>query len=470
VSAEGGTLGAAHVSAGVSGGTGRWSYAATAATRRTDGISAAPAELGNAERDDHRSTAASLRLEWRGARLETGVAVRGLDASGGIDLGTPTGDDPNMDAETRDGSGRAWIRLGAPGARWRQTVAVALSRIERETVDDPDPAHPADRSRATSEGTRRALQWHHEIAVLGRLTAGAEVEEERATSAFSSDGAFGPFASAFPEERARTVSAFVHHEAARGPLAVGLGARLDDHDRFGAHATFRVTPVVTLAHGTRLKATFGTGFKAPTLFQLFDPDFGNPDLEPETSRGWDAGVEQDLAGGRVRLGATAFGTRFEDLVGFEFPDGYRNVSAARAHGLETFVSLLAGSAARVRASHTWTDTKDASAGSPDEGLALLRRPRHQAAVAVELALTPRADLAVDVRFVGERDDKDFAAFPAARVTLDGYATVRVAGSWALSDGVRLHARIENALDAEYREVFGYGTQGRAFYAGVRAAF
>ena len=470
VHAEAGSFGTTHLSASASGGTARLAAAASIASRHTDGISAAPADLGNRERDEHRSTAGSARLVWRGERVEAGAAVRGVDAANGIDQGTPTGDDPNYDSDAREVSGRAWVALASAGGAWRQTIAVTLARLEREARDEPDPARPADRSLATSEGTRKGAQWIHEIALVGRLLAGAEIEQEAASSAFSSEGAFGPFESRFPEESARTASVFLHHESERGPLVVGLGARLDDHDRFGTHATFRVTPVLALGPATRLKATLGTGFKAPTLFQLFDPEFGDSHLDPETSRGWDAGVEQDLAGGRVRLGATVFAAEFEDLVGFEFPDGYRNVSAASARGMEASASVLAGSAVRLRADYTFTDAEDESQGTPDSGLPLLRRSRHQAGVALEFAPSPRMDVGVEVRYVGERDDKDFGAFPAERVTLDAYAVARVTASAEVARGVRVIARLENAFDEEYREVFGFGTPGRAVHVGVRAAF
>ncbi len=471
VALEGGSFATAEVAASAAGGAGRLAYSFTAASRRTDGISAAPADLGNRERDGHRATTGSARLTWRpGGRWELGAAVRGVDASGGIDQGTPTGDDPNYDSDVVDVSGSGWLGWTSAGGRWRQTLSVAYARQEREARDEPDAEHPADRSLTASEGSRRTVQWVHEANVLGRLVAGAGVEEESASSDFTSDGAFGPFASSFPERDARTVSAFLHHESAWGPLVIGVGGRIDDHDRFGTHGTFRVTPVVSLGSSSRVKATWGTGFKAPTLFQLYDPDFGNPDLEPETSRGWDAGVEQDLAGGRARLGATVFATDFESLVGFEFPDGYRNVSEARARGVEVAASLLAVDAFRIRGGYTYTKATDESAGSPDEGLPLLRRPRHQANVGVELAPPGRWAMAADVLVTGERDDRDFAEFPAARVTLDGYVVARAAGSYRLTDSVRIEARVENAFDASYREVFGFGTPGRSVFAGLHAAF
>jgi vitamin B12 transporter len=250
-------------------------------------------------------------------------------------------------------------------------------------------------------------------------------------------------------------------------LSGSVGARTDHHDRFGSATTFRLAPLLILGN-TRLKASYGTGFKAPTLFQLFDPQFGNRDLDPETSRGWDFGIEGDLAAGRALVGATVFATDFEDLIAFS-GEGYRNVRAASSRGLEVFVSLLAAEGLRLRSSYTYSDAEDESEG-PDHGRALIRRPRHQGGMVLDLAVPGRGDAAVEIVIVGEREDEDFSSFPSSRVTLDRYALVRIAGSHSVVDGVRLFWRIENALDTEYQEVFGFGAPGRALYAGVEATF
>jgi vitamin B12 transporter len=471
VTVEGGSFGTSHVALGVSGSRGRLGYAFTAADRRTDGISAAPAELGNRERDGHRAGELTARLEWRASdALEIGVSARGVDAENDIDRGTPTGDDPDFLSDATEVTGRAWARIASAGGRWRQTVAISAARHDRAIRDDPDPAHPLDRSRATFDGERRGAQWLHEIDLAGGLMAGVEIEEETGASAFSSESEFGPFDVAIGEKSATTAGAFLQHESAWGPLSLSLGGRIDHHSRFGGQATFRAAQILALGDRTRIRATLGTGFKAPTLNQLFDPQFGNADLAAETSLGWDAGAERDLADGRLRLGATVFATRFEDLVGFEFPAGYRNVSAARTRGMEAFASLLPRAGVRVRAGYHLTDTEDRGSGSDDAGRPLLRRPRHQGSLALEVASPGRGDAAVELRVVGERDDKDFAAFPARRVTLHGYALVRLAASYAVSGSLRAFARIENAFDADYEEVFGYGVPGRAAYAGIRATF
>jgi vitamin B12 transporter len=464
---EGGSLATTHAGISAAGGE-RLVYALTLVDRRTDGISAAPAALGNLERDAQRVQQGSARLEWLpNTTLAAGIVLSASDASVDIDQGTPTGDDPNFVSDGRQISSRAWSRVELLDGRWRQTLAWEEARHDRESRDAADAARPSDSLRALNEGRRRTFEWTHEIDLAGRLQAGIESELERASGSLVANSVFGPFTSEFPEESVRSTGAFLQHEWDLGPFSASAGARIDHHDRFGSATTFRLTPLLRLGPA-RLKASYGTGFKAPSLFQLFDPQFGNRDLDPETSRGWDIGIEHELAAGRALLGATYFTTDFEDLVAFS-EGGYRNVRAASSRGLEAFASLLVATGFRLRASYTCTDAADRSAGA-DHGRALIRRPRHQGAAVLDFVAPGRGDAAVEIVVVGEREDEDFSTFPATRLTLDSYTLIRVAGSRAVANRIRLFGRVENVFDVEYEEVFGFGAPGRAFYGGVEATF
>lgn len=462
---EGGGFGTWRAAGSATGNGGPLRYRVTASHRSTDGISAAADRFGNDESDGDRSTTLSGTVDWSATEaLDFNLVVRGVRSETDLDQDGRAGDDPNFETDQEEAGARLLATLRA-GDRWEHRLALDVARHDRETIDLPDPARPETRFESDFEGRRWAAEWVARGPVgPGALTGGLEWEEQRAETGFSGAGPFGEFEGGLPEAAARTVGAFLQHQAAFGDrLFVTAGGRVDDHDEFGAALTWRVAPTFSVpSTGTRLRATVGTGFKAPSLFQLFDPQFGNVDLDPEESFGWDAGVEQDLVDGRLRLGATVFGTDFEELVAFD-EDGFRNVRAARASGIEATLSAWPTDRVRVSAAYTFTDTEDEDDDEP-----LLRRPRHAADLDVSTRFDGGGDATFGARWVGARDDLDFSVFPAERVGLDEYLLLRAATSWPIGSGLRVFGRVENLLDETYEEVLNFGTPGRAAYLGVKA--
>jgi vitamin B12 transporter len=443
-----------------------WSWFAAATRSTTDGFSAAPERLGNDEDDASRTTGVDVRLDGR-----TGPATMSLvghldDSATEIDQSGPEGDDPNRRLDDRETAIRAEVRLGEAGDRWRPELSLAWTEHDRASLDDPDPDHPQTMERGDFEGTSWKLSWVNALDLGGSdLVIGAETERERSATSFESDGPFGPFESEFPEQSARTTGAFAEARARpTDALVLAAGARVDDHDRFGATVTGRVAPVVIVGStGTRLRATAGTGFKAPSLFQLFDPAFGDPGLDPEHSRGWDVGIDQPVASDQVQLSATWFRTNYEGLIVFG-SDGYRNENEVTTRGLETTASAVFAAALRVAASYTYTRAE--SETGADAGLDLIRRPRHQGSLTIDWTPERGPEVSLGLRRVGDREDVDFTTFPSERVSLDAYTIARIAAAWEVADRVRVTGRIENLFDAEYEEVLDFGTAGRAAYLGV----
>ncbi|MDX1660401.1 MAG: TonB-dependent receptor [Gemmatimonadota bacterium] len=462
---EGGSFGTWRAAASAAGSEGAVRYSATAAHRSTDGISAAAERFGNDERDGDRRTSLSGTLAGSIAgALDLSLEIRGTRSETDLDQGGRAGDDPNFETEQREASARlgATLRIGE---RWEHRFAVDLARHDRETFDEADPVRPETSFESDFEGSRWSAEWIARAAVGGgALTGGLEWDEDRAETAFSGVGPFGAFEGGLPEATARTAGAFLQQQATFGErLFVTVGGRVDHHDEFGAAVTWRLAPALLIPEtGTRLRATAGTGFKAPTLFQLFDPQFGNAELDPEESFGWDVGIEQDFAAGRVRVGATAFSTDFEELVAFDV-EGFRNVSAASTRGVEVTASAWPIERLRVVASYTFTEAEDEDADEP-----LLRRPRHAADLDLVARFPGGGDGSLGLRWIGERDDLDFSSFPAERVSLEEYLVLRASASWPVRPGLRVFGRVENLLDETYEEVLHFGTPGRAAYLGVKA--
>jgi vitamin B12 transporter len=249
-------------------------------------------------------------------------------------------------------------------------------------------------------------------------------------------------------------------------LFATAGVRRDDHERFGGKTTYRVAPAYLHREtGTKLKATYGTGFKAPTLSQLFEQSTfitGNPNLKPEESRGWDAGFEQSLAGERVRLGVTYFKSDIENLIQLAFPS-LTNLAAADIRGAESFVAVKLGPTAELRADHTYVRAENTQTGGE-----LLRRPKHKASLTGHWQASEAAGFDLGILHVGSRVDIDTVTFANKR--LAGYTVVNLTGGYALGETWTASARIDNLLDRDYEDPDGFQRPGVGAFVGVKARF
>ena len=281
-----------------------------------------------------------------------------------------------------------------------------------------------------------------------------------------------PTISKFPEQSVQTTGIYLEDQVKINNSFFGsIGARYDKHEKFGSVITFRIAPAyVFWSTGTKIKATYGTGFKAPSLFYLFDPAFGNPNLSPEKSKGWDAGIEQYLFGYSLTIGATYFQNTFTDLFGFDNNFRTININKSETKGVEIYLQAKPSSDISVNANYTYTDSKDLSSGSTDENLPLLRRPKQKAVMSISYNFTKSINAGAEAILVGKRDDKDFSTYPATRITLDSYTLLNASATYQVNDLIQLYGRLVNIFDSLYEEIFGYGTAGRSGYIGLKISF
>ncbi|QDY71689.1 TonB-dependent receptor plug domain-containing protein [Qingshengfaniella alkalisoli] len=262
----------------------------------------------------------------------------------------------------------------------------------------------------------------------------------------------------------------------RGTLEMGLsyqaGLRYDDNSEFEDATTWTVG--LSYLHpetGIRFHGSAGTGIVNPTYFELFADEYGyigNPDLEPEKNRGYDFGVEVPFWAGRGLVDVTYFNeTATDEIISVATATGYtyENQSGdSDREGVEVTGALRATEALDFTLAYTWLNAKD-----PD-GETEVRRPEHELVLGASLDLFDgRGNLSGNVRHVaGNYDDQNFGTFE--RKELPDYTTVDIAGRYDLTKRLSLNARVTNLLDVDHTEAWGYGSQGRTGYVGVRAAW
>ena len=293
---------------------------------------------------------------------------------------------------------------------------------------------------------------------LGRHRANITAEFGRET--LRQAGAATAFGNPNQRQRMSTASLAGEFQAALGPFAVSASARADANDAFDDSLAYRLGAAV----GTmpRWFASVGRGIKNPTFVERFgytpDTFVGNPQLEPETGTGLEAGAR--WAWERGALAVAAFRTVLErEIDGFHFDAAQgaftaRNLECtSRRRGLELSGHVALG---RATLDAAYSYVESTAEGEPEP-----RRPRHLASVGLRGDLSPRLAMGASLRHSGAAWDRDFSTWPATRVRLDGFRLLRLDAEYAATPRSRWQFIVENALDAGYATVYGYRSPGVA---------
>jgi vitamin B12 transporter len=450
--------------AAIAAGSDKLQGALTGGYFRTDGVSQAAA---GTEADGYRQYNASGRLRYEFAP-GFGVDLRGYYADSRVDLDgypAPTYSFADTDEYSTAQELYGYAGLFADIGPVANRIAFTIADINRDGFDPAFSTEPAYLYRGRSE--RYEYRGDAKLIDQLRLTFGAERENLR-------------FYDGFETNRADITS--FYGQAIVTPVeqvTLTAGLRNDDHSRFGAHTSWGANLAVKPFEATLLRASYGEGFKAPTLYQLFS-DYGTESLDPETAKSWEVGVEQSALNGAAKLGVTWFHRHTRNQIDFfscppadvtnpasicfDRPFGtYANVARARAEGVEIELALRPVEAFTVTANYTYTDTENRSAGY--EGNQLARRPRDTASLSADYRLPFGLSLGGTVTIVGDsfNDQGNFTR-------LDGFALGSIRAEMPIGDRFALYGRVENLTDEKYQVVSGYGTYGRAAYGGVRVRF
>lgn len=249
------------------------------------------------------------------------------------------------------------------------------------------------------------------------------------------------------------------------------GVRLDHHSRFGDAWTMGANGSVKIGGGWRLRASYGEGFKAPTLYQLFG-FAGNLGLDPERSRSYEAGIEKGDRSSALHFAASVFRRDSRNLIDYDANanggwGGYLNVSRTRASGFELEADVRPVEALQLRAAYSYVKATNLATGRD-----LYRRPRHALSLSGDWT-TPLGGLVLgaDTRFVSESIDDPFGDTNLANdVKLKPYAVLTLRASLPVTERFELFGRVENVGNAKYQAVAGYNTPGRSAYFGAMARF
>jgi vitamin B12 transporter len=487
-SVEGGSFGTFNQTARATGSHGNLDYAFNVAHYRTTDLPVTPLDLlapGQKRiNDNYDNLTYSTKLGVQASDdLAFNFVGRYTDAHKGF-----TGDDAltysspeNLQSTTaaRNFLTRSEAVWSPFGDRFKSTLGFSYSNNWNRTAN-PNPDFPITYSTygvgpvSSYRGERAKFDWNGVIdAGYGqKIVLGAERQDDKIrTDSVGDYDLAGVYQQMSKAASTGNSAGFVELQSElTKSFFVVSNLRYDDNDNFGGHSTWRVAPVfIVPTLDTKLKASYGTGFKAPSLFQLYVNNpywgvFANPALKPETSEGYDIGFEQPLFQNRVRFGATYFDNEITNLIKNTrigpFQYSYDNVGKARANGVESFVSLQATQTLRFRTDYTYTHTKDETTGDR-----LLRRPAHKATFSAIWSPIEQTTLTATIQHSSSW--LDYPRYGLATVEAPAFTTVNLAANYDIDQHASVFGRIDNLFDKTYEVPVGFLQPGLGVFAGVR---
>jgi vitamin B12 transporter len=460
--AEGGSFGFERTAGSASVSSDRASLAAAAGWQRATGINSV---MGPGDKDGYDNLSGRVRGTWKIApSVELGATAFGIAAKSefdGFDPFTGAHVDSLDNSRNRLGAGRVWAQFGNDGSSWSGRVGVSL-------LGSSNRNFLANSELNRTSGTRRTLdaQVEHRFAtgpITHRLIVAADTERETFKAR---DTAFGGFSD---QDRTRRHDALTFEWRAETKALTGdVAVRRDMFNRFKDATSLRASLLGQVGGGFSVAGSYAEGIAQPTFFDLygfFPGGFvGNPSLKPESSRGFEASLR--YRHGHFQAALTAYHQRLNDEIvdNATFTSTLNAPGASHRSGIEAEVGWQMADKLRLSANYAYlhaTEPAQFGIGHVTE----LRRPKHSGSIALD-GSSGRLTYGASVAYVGAHlDRRDVPPFDVVSLRSYWLGGARVA--YALRPGVEVFGRAADAFNAHYQDVFGYRTERRGIYAGIR---
>ena len=418
------------------------------------------------EEDSEESLTFNGKLEWRvsdharigltARRTERETETDGFDFSGGPAQGLAVDDDSVSDT-TVDAFGLQ-ATIASPSDQWAANFSWQFTATE---IDGQFFGSEDERSRISIDSRYR-------VSDLQAITLFADWEEEAFQNLY-------PFDTSQAREQTRALFGYgVEYQSQLGDsLFTGLTLRRDEGDDFEDEITYSLDFAYELSEVLRVRGTYGRAVTNPTFFEQFgfvpSSFTGNPDLEPESSTGWDMGLTFTSADERLKLELTYFEAELENEIQSAFPSVINGRGESDRSGVEFGLAMDSGTSF-LQMSYTYTDSTDVQDSKQ------VRQPEHMASLnAGHIWLEGRLKGSLSAYYTDGHYDNDFRnyyvnGFVAGMTKLDARTVINAEVSYGVSERIRVYIRGENLFDEKYQEVISYDTPGATLLFGIKASW
>ena len=410
----------------------------------SDGISAANSSRGNPENDPYKNISLSTRNKLQiSEKTKLNFNLRVLKAKtnfDGFDFNVGAVDDPNFYQDrTLTTSGVVLESELTKGLDLKSEVSLSNEQIEGKDGNDV-----FNNYKIRGENRFASLALSNKFNQSNVTAIGVDYLNRRAVNT----GSFG---------RQRDTVAFwaEHTLTILKDFTTNFGVRSEQNSDFGSAFVYDLSPIWHFDQlGSNVHSSVGTGFKAPSFNELYFPNFGNPNLDPERSKSYDAGIRKYLSKS-VSTDVTMFYNDFQDLITFDSTTFLAaNIAKARARGVESQLDYKITDSTGVNLNYVYTDTED-----KNTHLALARRARHKAGLQFYTRPFEKLEIATSFTLANSRRESNGQK-------MDNYQLVDLNLSYFLAQNRKVFLRIDNLLDKKYEELVGYGVPGFSAYVGM----
>ena len=468
---EGGSYGTSHEAASAHGGDNGGYFNVDVSHFNTSGFPALEAQYGGTVNNGDDNNTASLGVGSNlTSNLQENILVRYSQSNTSIDADNENfvlADDPDYFALQKQFMAASHTDWKLLDGSWEQILTASFADDNRLFNGVSNPYNTYF-EQGNFDGQTAQINWQNNIRLAKEETVvvGIQGQQQWAISNDTngySDVTGSAFTSVVPGTTVQIASAFIESQTSiEDNFFFNLGGRWDNHSQYGVHTTYQAGLAYVVPDlNTKLKANYGTGFLAPSLYQLYAPTYGNASLLPETSVGYDIGFEQPI-GKDLTVGASYFDNDLTNLI--QFVNIYSNVGQARSYGVESFVEFKGVKNLDIKGNYTYDNAQDLIANVP-----LLRRPQNKASGDVDYQLDA-AGLGASLIYVGNSFDENFVTGSGNIVPLASYFLVNLRAFYQVNSQVKLFARVDNLFNQYYEEAFGYTTPGLSVYGGTKVSF